>query len=88
MIEAKPPGGAKAPPGGFLPVEKGKAFSDERVAPRGSAHNGRQWRQLCTFAGQEVFSATRMSRQKTDFISFAAAAAKLCEAFDRGSFLA
>ena len=34
-----------------------------------------------TLTPRKVFSATHMSRQKTDHIAFASADAKLCEAF-------
>ena len=34
-----------------------------------------------TLTSRIVFSATHMSRQKTDFTTFASADAKLCEAF-------
>ena len=52
------------------PVEKGYAFSDKRFAPRRSAHFLRLRQKKCTFAGREVFSATRVSRQKTDLTLF------------------
>jgi len=55
---------------------KGQALS-ESVGLRPAANARTKVR---TFAGREVFSGTRMSRRKTNRISFRRWAAKLCEA--------
>ena len=63
------------------PVEKVKAFSDNRMAPRRSAQIVHERRTICTFARREVFSATHMSRRKTDWSFFASADANSNEVF-------
>ncbi len=66
----------------FQPVGKGKTFSDKKIAVWRSARTVRRWRTVRTFPDREVFSATHMSRQKTDLPFFASADANSNEVFD------
>ncbi len=65
--------------GGILHSKKWRSHFFEVVSLRSVPHG------CCaatsTHAPRKEFSATRMSRQKTDIIAFAFSDAKLCEAF-------
>ena len=68
-------------PSGNL-FSKTRLSLSKKAAACCSAQTVRVGRTICTFPGREVFSATRMSRQKTNLNSFRRCGGELYEVFD------